>query len=144
MSQDPKPAAPTLADSLTPEQKSRLDRIQSVISFDKITVSFSIEDRDPQNRKKSCFYSVTASRGTGAELATMGEDKTPAGFSHEDVPVVRALLSKHVVKATYDDAIRRRVIGQTAGTEECMAILGSYDKLLYNILNPKPPAGEKQ
>ncbi len=136
MTQEKKPVAFT--DALSSEQQERLKRIQSQISFDKLTVSFSIEDRDAQNRKKSCFYSVTASRGTGAELATMGEDKTPAGFSQEDVQIVRAMLSKHVVKATYDDAIRRRIIVQGQGQEECQAICGAYDKLIYNLLNPKP------
>lgn len=133
----------TLLDTLTPEQQDRLKRIQSQISFDKITVSFSIEDRDAQGRKKSAFYSVTASRGTGAEQTTVGEDKTPAGFSHNDVPLVRAMLSKHVVKATYDDAIRRRIVGQAAAQEECQSILGAYDKLIVNLVTDKKPGDPK-
>lgn len=133
----------SLLDAMTPAQAERLKRLQSEISFDKITVSFSIEDRDAGGRKKSAFYSVTASRGTGAELGTMGEDKTPAGFKHEDVGIVRAMLSKHVVKNTYDDAIRRRIVGQAAAQEECQSILGAYDRLILNLLTDKKPGEPK-
>jgi hypothetical protein len=120
--------------SLTPEQTERLKKLQGDIQFDKLTCSFSIEDRDPQGRKKSAFYSVTASRGTGAEIATMGEDKSPAGFAAEDVKIVRSLLSKHVVAATYEDAMRRGIIGKSAAIEEMRAILASYDEGIARML----------
>lgn len=128
-------------DDLSPEQKERHKRILSELSFDKLTVSFSIEDRDAQGRKKSAFYSVTASRGTGAEIATMGEDKTPAGFRLEDVDIARALLCKHVVKATFEDALRRRIMSVSDAQEECRSILGSYDKYIASQLS-KNGAGD--
>lgn len=132
---------PSAFDALSPDQKERLKRIQSEISFDKLTVSFSIEDRDVQGRKKSAFYSVTASRGTGAEIPTMGEEKASTGFSQEDVGVARAVLCKHVVRCTYDDAIRRRVIGSSDAQEELRAIMGSYDKLIVNLLSGRNGVG---
>lgn len=138
--QNPKPK--TVFDDLTQEQRDRMKRIASEVSFDKLTVSFSIEDRDAGGRKKSAFYSVTASRGTGAEIATMGEDKTPAGFSSEDVGIARALLCKHVVKATFDDAIRRRIVSASDAQDECRSIIGSYDKLIVNLLAGKNGVGE--
>lgn len=100
-------------------------------------MSFSIEDRDPSGRKKSAFYSVTASRGTGAEIPTMGEDKEPAGFAAKDVRIVRALLSKHVVSATYEDAARRGIISRGTAQEESRAILRGYDEAIIDALGGK-------
>lgn len=134
MSDQPKPQ--NLMDVLPPEQQARLKALQEQISFDKLTLSFSIEDRDGSGQKKSAFYSVTVSRGAGAELTGMGEGGTPAGFQQKDVPLVRALVSKHVVKSVYDDAIRRRVVGKGQAQEECRAILGAYDSLIVNLLKP--------
>ena len=141
MSTDTKTQIKGPFDDLPQEDQKRLKRISSEISFDKLTVSFSIEDRDGHGRKKSAFYSVTASRGTGAEITTMGEDRTPAGFNAEDVGIARALLCKHVVKATYDDAIRRRIVSTSDAQEECRSIIGSYDKLLVHLLSGKNGVG---
>lgn len=138
------PKPPTAYDDLNPEQKARLKRISSEIAFDKLTVSFSIEDRDASGRKKSAFYSVTASRGTGAEINTMAmeTERNPASFSSEDVGIARALLCKHVVKATFDDAIRRRIIGGQEAAEECRGIVASYDRHIINLLAGKNGTGE--
>ena len=73
MANEPQTKKPQTMESLTAPQKERLQRLSAEIQFDKLTVSFSIEDRDPNNRKKSAFYSVTASRGTGAEIPQMHE-----------------------------------------------------------------------
>lgn len=123
-----------LCESLTPEQKERLRKLQASIQFDKLTLSFSIEDRDPSGRKKSAFYSVTASRGTGAEQTTMGEDREPIGFASKDVRIVRAMLSKHVVAATYEDAARRGIISRGTAQEESKAILRGYDEAIVQAL----------
>ena len=64
----------------------------------------------------------------------MGEDKSPAGFAAEDVKIVRSLLSKHVVAATYEDAMRRGIIGKAAAVEEMRAILNSYDDGIARML----------
>ena len=122
--------------NLTPEQQDRLKRLQSSIQFDKLTVSFSIEDRDPYGKKKSAFYSVTASRGTGAEI----QNTRPIGFAVEDVKIVRALLSKHVVVGTYEDAMHRGVIQRSVAIEEMRAILSSYDEGLARMLREGAPA----
>ena len=116
-------------DSLTPEQRDRMDKLAVSISFDKICVSFSIEDRDASGRKKSCFFSVTASRGGDAESGEVSPGYTP-----EEAKIVRTLLSKHVVAGTYDDAMRRRVIPGSVGKEECRDILLSYDRALVHLL----------
>jgi hypothetical protein len=116
-------------ESLTPEQRSRIDKLAASISFDKICVSFSIEDRDAGGRKKSCFFSVTASRGGDAEAG-----EASPGYTPEEAKIVRTLLSKHVVAGTYDDAMRRMVIPGSVGKEECRAILHSYDRALVQLL----------
>lgn len=121
-------------DTLTAEQKARLDNLVSEVRLDKVTVSFSIEDRDAQGRKKSCFVSETASRGHGAEMTQMHEDGNPANWTIEEASVVHCVLSKHVIKATYRDAIHRRIISSETAREELVAILRKYDENITRIL----------
>lgn len=139
---DTKTAAKTPLENLTPEQRQRLRNIASSVSFDKITVSFSIEDRDANNRKKSAFYSVTASRGHGAEINQMGSDPGVAvGFTEDDAKVVHLLLSKHAVAATYVDAVRRGIVAASTAREEMQAILRGYDERLAALLTKKDGNG---
>jgi len=56
------------------------------------------------------------------------------GFVTEDVRIVRSLLSKHVVAATYEDAMRRGIIGKAAAVEEMRAILHSYDEGIARMI----------
>ncbi len=121
-------------DTLTPEQRTRLKGLSDSISFDKLTVSFSIEDRDSSGRKKSAFYSVTASRGAGAEMSQMNEASSSSGFVGSDVKVARLLLRKHVVASTYEDAMRSGIISKAAANEELRAIMRGYDEALVKAL----------
>lgn len=98
-------------------------------------MSFSIEDRDGNNRKKSAFYSVTASRGHGAEIPQMHDSTASAGFAPEDVKIVRGLLCKHVVAAVYDDAAKRGLMTQREAATEARAILVAYDEGLVKHLS---------
>ena len=102
-------------------------------------MSFSIEDRDPNGRKKSAFYSVTSSRGTGAEIPQMHEGAQPTGFAAEDVKIVRALLCKHVVRAVFEDAARRNMMSARDASSEARAILSSYDEALVKMLQSQEP-----
>jgi hypothetical protein len=131
----PNERAPNPLESLTDAQRSRLKRLAAEIQFDKITVSFSIEDRDSNNRKKSAFYSVTASRGHGAEVPQMHESVGSAGFAAEDVKIVRGLLCKHVVAAVYDDAAKRGLMSQRDAATEARSILTAYDEGLVKHLS---------
>ena len=97
-------------------------------------MSFSIEDRDANNRKKSAFYSVTASRGTGAEIPQMHEGAQAVGFASEDVKIVRHLLCKHVVAAVYDDASKRNLMSHRDAVTEAQAILASHDEAIVRLL----------
>lgn len=126
-------------ESLTPSQQARLRKLQAEIQFDKLTVSFSIEDRDPNGRKKSAFYSVTASRGTGAEIPQMHEVAQPAGFAAEDVKIVRTLLCKHVVRAVFEDGARRGMMSAKDASTEARTILASYDEALVKLLQSQEP-----
>jgi hypothetical protein len=98
-----------------------------------VTLSFSIEDRDASGRKKSAFYSVTTSRGT-TEGQTLGWDA-------KEVQVVRCLISKHVVNATYHDAVRRGIVSGKTATEEVKAIFEAYDASIAKILGDTDDAG---
>lgn len=71
----------------------------------------------------------------------MGEDKQPVGFAAEDVKIVRNLLSKHVVAATYEDAMRRGIINKSAAIEELRAITTSYDDAIARNLASNGSAG---
>lgn len=121
---------------LTEAQKARLEKLRSEISYDKITVSFSIENRDPSTGwKKSSFVSLTTSRGHGAEVQHMGDDVRAVGYSEKDYSIVRCILSKRVVSDTYDDAVRRKVITLDDYKKELPAILGAYDLKMVKLLS---------
>ena len=72
----------------------------------------------------------------------MGEDKQPTGFATEDVKIVRSLLSKHVVVATYEDAMHRGVLQKSVAIEELRAILSSYDRGIERMLGSNNDGGE--
>ncbi len=130
---DPKNAT---FDPLTAEQRERLKKLHAELRLDKITVSFSIEDRDARGRKKTAFYSVTGSRGHGAEIPQMHEAATSnTSFTYEEAKVVRCLLAKHVVASVYDDATKRNIIGTDEAREEARRILASYDAQIVRVLS---------
>lgn len=134
MTTEKKPDSPLA--NLTTKQKDRLKAVTGSILVDKVTVSHSIEERNRDGRKTSAFYSVTASRGTGAEINQLGNDHhEPAGFSPDDTKLVRLVLSKHVVAAVYDDAVKRGLMASSAAQEELRAILTRYDNGIAKILN---------
>jgi hypothetical protein len=115
----------------TEEKKRHLRKLLSSVQVDKITVSFSIEDRDRSGRKKGAFVSVTASRGAGAEVPQMQESGPSVGYTPEEARFVRLFLSREVVRATYDDAFRREVlIYDEASRSERDRVIKNYDKVL--------------
>lgn len=117
-----------LPEDLTEDQKNRLRALREEILIDKITVSFSIDGRDYEGRRKSAFYSVTSSRSSA-------EGSGPSGWTLAEIRSVRALLSAHVVAATYDDAFRRQVLPVTTELKaERAGILEAYEKLLTSTL----------
>jgi hypothetical protein len=121
-------------DTLTTEQKICLDNLVSEIRLDKITVSFSIEDR-AFGGKKSAFVSQTASRGHGAEMGQMNEDTPSANWSVEEAALVHCVLSKQVVAATYRDAVHRRIISAETAREELLPIIRRYDENIVRLMN---------
>jgi hypothetical protein len=137
---------PNPLESLSTSQRERLKKLWAEIQFDKLTVSFSVEDRDANNRKKSAFYSVTASRGTGAEIPQMHEGAQAAGFAAEDVKIIRSLLCKHVVAAVYEDCAKRGLMSARDAAVEAKAILTSYDEAIVKQLQkaPDPSTGDAQ
>lgn len=83
----------------------------------------------------SAFYSVTASRGTGAEINQLANDHhEPAGFSPDETKLARLVLAKHVVASVYDDAVKRGLLAPAAAQEELRAILTRYDNGIARTL----------
>lgn len=100
------------------------------MSLDKLTVSFSIEERNPNGRKTSAFYAATASRKSHLR----GEDDG-LGFTAEEAAIVKTFLSRHVVQETYDDAFRRKVLSpSTENLQERNTILAAYDQKLAHLV----------
>jgi hypothetical protein len=135
---DAKPKTPF--DDLTEEQRARLRKLVSEVVFDKITVSFSIEERDITGRKRSAFYSVNTIRAA--------EDGSP-GWTLDEVRLAKAVVSRHVVASTYEDAFRRRVLSfSEENRTERDAVVGGYDKLIAGLVSGvnrgsgDPPEGE--
>lgn len=118
-----RPKAPL--EELTESQRERLRKLREEILLDKITISFSIDDRDPSGRRRSAFYSVNVARSS----------EEAAGWSLDEIRAVRALVSAHVVAATYDDAFRRKVLPFNEETKaERNAIVANYEKLVVGHL----------
>jgi len=133
--------------TLSEAQKSRFKRLLSTVQVDKVTVSFSIEERDPSGRKKSVFVSLTASRGAGAEVPQMHEDSESTGYTMEEARIIRLALSREVVKGAYDDAFRRRVLPRDEETvSEMKQVLKSYEDILAQAtgVDPVPKDGTNE
>jgi hypothetical protein len=93
-------------------------------------VSFAIEERNPNWGKRSAFYSVTASRDPAG-----AEGGTALGWGANDLKVVRCLLCKHVVTATYDDAVKRKIMTVAQAREEVVGIVAAYDTQIVKHLS---------
>jgi len=111
-------------DPLTSEQRARLERLEASIGHDKVTVGFSIEDRDPQGRKKwALFTTVVSPKGEAAS------------WTPQEAQIVSCLTSKRVVLATYRDAFRRGIMSREAAAEEAQGIVAGYDANIANLLS---------
>jgi hypothetical protein len=129
------------SNKLNQKQRERLQKLETQIQFDKITVSFSIEDRDATGRKKSAFYSATTSRGHGAEVQSLNEETPSAGWTVHEAQIVGCLLSKHVVRATYRDAVNRGLLSGKSAAEEIQAVFEKYDASLASLLGEADETG---
>ena len=118
-------------DSLSPEAKERLKKIESRITVDKITVSFIVEERRDSGGKRSAFYAATCS------LIEKDEGEPKQTISLDDANLYRGLVSRHVILSTMDNAIRQGVINQKQGIAEARAIAGRYVKMIARLLENK-------
>lgn len=104
---------------MTPKQRKRLEKLQSEIRLNQITVSFSLEERfipGRDGRKMSAFYSANAVR-----------DGSEGSWTIEEARLAECILSRHVVETVYRDAIRRGILTQEAATNEATGILHRYN-----------------
>ena len=105
--------------------RDRLTKIESEIQCDKVTISFSLEERDASGCRKSAFCSVSSSRSL---------ESSSQGWSLAELKIVSAVLSKHVVMATYRDAVYRKMLSQQTANSELKSILERYDASLAALL----------
>ena len=113
----------SLLERLTAEQQDRLKSLTFSMAHERLCVSFSLDVKDALGSKRSVFVSLTTRCG-------------PAGgyWPQDQMRIVRCLLSKEVVGATYDDAVRRRLMSAAEAKEELMPILASYDVKIEKLL----------
>jgi len=110
---------------LTPSQQEKLARLESEISFDKITASFSIDARDAGGTKKGVLFSATVSKQVGGDRP---------GWTKAEAQFVSCLLSKHVVLATYRDAQAQKLFSASFAKQELATIFSNYDRHLANLV----------
>ncbi len=117
-----------ILERLSSEQVERLRGLESSIHLDKMTVSFSIENRNASGQKKSAFYSASASREGLAQVT----------WSLEEAKVVSCILSKHVVLTTYRDAIYRGILSKEDAVREAVRVVEHYDSHIVRLLGGLP------
>ena len=118
-------------ESLTEEQRERLRKLEAELRFDKITVSFMIEDRDGAGRRKQTFYSATVTRwGEHADDRAQG-----AGWTQQEARVASCLLSRQVIETAYGDALRRKILPREVIATELPGILAAYDEKLVKLMS---------
>lgn len=100
-----------------------MSRLETEIGFDKITSSFSIEDRTGDGQKRSVFFSATVSK----------QDGRAPGWTPDEAQLVSCIVSRHVVRATFRDALARRMLGPDETRSELTAILANYDRALTSL-----------
>lgn len=92
-----------------------LDRLKSEISYDKLTVTFSMEGRDHNGIKKFSLFTTSVSKNTDG------------GWTPTEMPIIKTLVSKQVVTLTYRDALQRGVINGATFKEELSALRQKMD-----------------
>lgn len=105
-----------------PSPQERLKQLESEIRLDRITIGFSIEDRDASGQKRWCMASTTAQR------------ENREGWSPDEVQIIAALVSKKVVAQVYLDAVARRVISKETAGKELTAVVERYDARIKKLL----------
>jgi hypothetical protein len=67
-------------------------------------------------------------------VAALSEDSPAAGWDSREAQIVGCLVSKHVVQATYRDAVFRGMMSGAAAVEEIQAAFEKYDARLAKLL----------
>jgi hypothetical protein len=119
----------SLLERLGPDAAQRLQGLTSEISYEKVTVSFSLDGRDANGLKRNAFYSLTVGRREYEGAAK--------GFTADELRVLRCILSKQVVSTVYDDAVKRLLLPGNVAKDELTVILERYDNQLVKLLKPE-------
>lgn len=91
------------------------------MTFEKLTSSFTIDDRDETGRRKGVFYSASVTRSG------------PEGWAAVDAMIAACMLSKHVVAMTYRDAVHRGVVTKQTLGQELPGIIAAYDRSIAKL-----------
>lgn len=112
-----------ILEGLTEAQKERLRRLETEMTFEKLTSSFTIDDRDESGRRKGVFYSASVTRNS-----------LDRGWAASDATIAACLLSKHVVAMTFRDALYRGVVSKQTVGQELPGIIAAYDQSIAKLL----------
>jgi hypothetical protein len=112
-----------ILEGLTEAQKERLRRLESEMTFEKLTASFTIDDRDETGRRKGVFYSASVTRNNGE-----------GGWTASEAMIAACVLSKHVVGMTFRDALHRGVVSKQVVSQELPGIIAAYDQSIAKIV----------
>ena len=104
---------------------SLLSRLESEISYEKISVTFSLEGRDINGIKRFCLNTLTVGKRGGE------------GWSGKEAIIVKTLVAKRLVRETYRDAVSRGAITSDCFKEEAPGILRGLDQRLEKLTAPE-------
>lgn len=100
-----------------------LKALEAELGVDKLTLSFSIEGRTEGGQKRAAFASVTVAK----------QDHRAVGWTPQEMHVVSCIMGKHVVMATFRDAVVRRIISPVE-SKELADIFTGYDRHLVKLV----------
>lgn len=102
-----------------------LARLESEISYEKISVTFSMEGRDSFGIKRFCLNTFTVGKKDGG------------GWDAKEATIVKTIVSKKLVSETYRDAVSRGVISNDLFKEQAPEILRGLTQRLEKLTEAK-------
>lgn len=100
-----------------------IERLRGEMVVDKVSVTYSLEGRDPEGVKKFSLTSMAVSKGGGG------------GWSEREAAIVKALLTKQVVSETYRDALIRGAVSRSLAQADIARLNETTDKRIQKLMN---------
>lgn len=105
-----------------PDPGELLERLREEMVVDKVSVTYSVEGRDPEGLKKFSLTSMSVSKDGGG------------GWTEQEAAIVKALLTKQVVSETYRDAFIRGAISKSTLQSEVKRLNETTDKRVQKLV----------